>query len=213
MAERQLILGSSSPWRRILLERLKVAFTCHSPDIDETPKLNESAYDLVLRLAIEKAEATAQQYPDALIIGSDQVGTLGEHILCKPLTYDNAVKQLANCNGQTVRFYTGVCVLDAKTKQVESTVATYDVIYQTYTQQDIENYLRKESALNCAGSLQAEGLGISLIKRFEGDDYTALIGLPLTKLVPMLKKLGFDVLAVIPESAAGTCPGSKHADQ
>lgn len=194
MTKRQLVLSSSSPWRRILLERLQIPFELTSPEVDETPLENERAESLVLRLAIMKAKASQKLFPDALIIGSDLVGTLDEHILNKPITHENAVKQLQATSGRTVRFYTGLSVLDSKTNRLESHVSTYDVTYRTLTLDIIEKYLSKEPALNCAGSLQAEGLGIALIQYFSGDDYTSLIGMPLTHLVTLLQAFDFDVL-------------------
>jgi septum formation protein len=191
---RLLVLGSSSPARRELLQRLSIPFKTASPNLDETPLPGEKAIDLVKRLAEAKAKTVSAAYPDALIIGADQVGALDDIILCKPLTHTNAFKQLQLVSGKTVRFYTGMCVLDSKTQHSESTVATYDVSFLPLTDSMIDNYLHLEEALHCAGSFQAEGLGIALISKFAGDDYTSLIGLPMIQLVGMLKKLGLDIL-------------------
>lgn len=189
-----LILGSSSPARRALLERLHLPFTVVPPHIDETAQPGETANRLVTRLALEKAQAIATRHPNALIIGCDQVGTLEENILCKPLTHANAIQQLNMMSGNRVRFYTALCLLDANTHQYQIAVEIYDVFFRKLTSGMIENYLMQEEALQCAGSFQAEGLGITLIKKFAGDDYTALIGLPLIRLVTMLNHIGIDVL-------------------
>lgn len=191
---RQLILSSSSPARRLLLQRLMLPFTTTSPDLDETPLPGENAEQLVRRLAKLKAWASSEIYPEALIIGADQVGTLDSEILCKPLTHQKAVEQLLAVSGKTIRFYTGMCLLDAKYGGQEIAVTTYDVTFRHLTQDMIEGYLEKEEALNCAGSFQVEGLGIALIEKLEGDDYTSLIGLPLITLVKMLEKRDMSIL-------------------
>lgn len=193
--KRTLVLSSSSPARRALLERLPLPFETISPNLDETPRQGESAPALVERLAEAKAKASSTLFPDALIIGADQVGTLDDMILCKPLTHANAVKQLQLVSGKTVRFFTGLCLYDSKTQQLEQAIETYDVAFRPLTEIMIERYLHLEEATHCAGSFQAEGLGIALIHHFHGDDYTALIGLPLIRLVAMLEKMGLDVLA------------------
>ena len=194
MDQRQLVLSSSSPARRALLERLLVPYSVLSPDLDETPLANETAEALTHRLAIAKAKAGAAQHPQALIIGADQVGALDNHILSKPLTRENAIKQLEHVSGRTVRFFTGLCLLDAISQQYECTVETYDVAFRMLTRTEIESYLDKEDALNCAGSFQAEALGITLIHHFQGSDYTSLIGLPMIRLVAMLKSMGFNII-------------------
>jgi septum formation protein len=143
---------------------------------------------------VEKAQKIAVSHPDALIISCDQVGVLEGTILCKPLTHENAVKQLQFVSEKMVRFYTAMCVLDTNTQQSQLVVEHYDVYFRKLSLAMIEGYLGKENALHCAGSFQAEGLGIALIDKFDGDDYTALIGLPLIRLVEMLRKAGMDVL-------------------
>jgi septum formation protein len=185
---RQLILGSSSPARRALLTRLQLPFEVAIPDADETPLANEAPADMVKRLAVLKANIIAKKFPQALIIGADQVGTLDEHVFSKPLTHENAVAQLRLVSGRTVRFYTAICLLDASRQQSQLAVETYDVMFRKLSDDMIEHYLKKEDVLHCAGSFHAEGLGITLIERFVGDDYTALIGLPLIRLTQMLKK-------------------------
>ncbi len=190
----KLILASSSQPRRQLLERLQIPFKISSPDIDETPHNNETPQELVLRLAEEKARIVGKQFPDAVIIGADQVGVLNNHIQGKPLTYDNAVKQLRQASGQRMRFFIGLCVLDTKTQRHQVTLEEFDVIYRELTDNMIEKYLRKEQPLQCAGSCKAEGLGITLIKEFQGTDFTALIGLPLIRLVTMLEEFNINPL-------------------
>lgn len=184
---RKLVLSSSSPARRALLERLKIPFEYTSPDIDESPLPQEEVTAMVLRLAEQKAKKSALLYPDALIIGADQVGTLEGKVFSKPLTYENAVAQLQHVSGKMVRFFTGLCLYDALTGQCQLAVETYDVYFRELTDDMINGYLQKEMPLNCAGSFHAEGLGIMLIKKFHGDDYTALIGLPLIQLSRMLE--------------------------
>lgn len=190
---RNILLASSSPARRLLMERLMLPFSSASPDIDETPLANETPEKLVIRLGTEKANVFAKHHPDAIIIGVDQVGVLEGEILGKPLTHENAISQLTKMSGKTIRFFIGICVLDTKTKIEEIALETFDVIFQQLTQQIIENYLKKEPALNCAGSLQVEGLGITLLEKLSGNDYTALIGLPLIRLSQMLRKLQVEI--------------------
>ena len=186
---RELILGSSSKPRRMLLERLQLPFTTAHPDIDETPRPNETPQDLVLRLAAEKARKIAESHPHALIISADQVGVLDQHILGKPGTHENAVKQLLAASGKTMDFYIGLCVFDAKNQKQEISLETFSVIYRELSLEQIEKYLAKEEPLECAGSCKAEGLGITLIQEFRGKDFTALIGLPLIRLTEMLLTL------------------------
>lgn len=184
----KLILSSSSPARRELLARLQIPFEYISPDIDETPLPNEKIPAMVLRLAEAKARKSAQHFPDALIIGCDQVGELENQILSKPLTEENAIKQLKFMSDKEIIFYTGMCLLDASTNQIQTAVETYKVKIRKLTDVMIQNYLQKEKPLQCAGSIHVEGLGISLIEKLSGDDYTALIGLPLIRLTKMLEQ-------------------------
>lgn len=189
-----LILGSSSPARRALMLRLQIPFTAESPDIDESPLENESVTDLVSRLAVEKAKKIAETHPRALIIGCDQVGILDNDFLTKPITHNQAIKQLQAMSDKTIRFYTGMCVYDARNDTMQQAIETYDVHFRTLTLAMIESYLQKEKPYHCAGSFQAEGLGITLIERFQGDDFTALVGLPLIRLTQMLESAGIAVL-------------------
>ncbi len=168
--------------------------TC-SPDIDETPLPNETPIQLVERLAVEKAQEVAKSYPDALIIGSDQVAMHGDKIVGKPHTHDNAVAQLREASGKKIELFTGLALINASTGRVQSEVVPFAVHFKDLSADTIERYLRKEEPYNCAGSVRSEGLGVSLFKRFDGDDPNALIGLPLIRLVAMLEAEGFDLFA------------------
>ena len=189
-----IILGSTSPFRKALLERLSIDFDCDSAEIDETPLQNEAVEDMVVRLAVEKARAIADRHPDALIIGSDQSAVLNGRKLSKPGNFDNAFKQLSEASGQKITFQTGLCLLNTKTGNIQSTCVPYTVVFKELTPSMIENYLHKEEPYNCAGSFKSEGLGIALFERFEGSDPNALIGLPLIQLVNFLEKEGFSIL-------------------
>ncbi len=190
-----LVLGSTSVFRQALLEKLNLPFTCAKPNIDETALVDETPIALVERLAIEKAQAVASEFPDALIIGSDQVAVCDGDILGKPHTFENGVKQLSQFSGKKVGFYTGLCVLNAKTGQTLSLVEPFYVHFKENSLTAIENYLHAEQPYNCAGSFKSEGLGICLFEKLEGDDPNTLIGLPLIQLVALLKQHGLDVLA------------------
>lgn len=187
---KNLILGSSSPYRRTLLERLKIPFTCHSPDIDETHQQGESAKKLVQRLSTEKAKAVQieLQSSNALIIASDQVAVLGDSILGKPHTHDKAVSQLMSFSHQKVSFLTGLCLLDTSTMTHQYTLNEYHVYFRALERQEVENYVRLEKPLDCAGSFKCEGLGVTLFEKMEGDDPNSLIGLPLISLCKMLRR-------------------------
>lgn len=178
----------------MLLERLCINFTCESPDIDESPLENEPIEDMVKRLAISKAQAIADKYPDALIIGSDQSAVLNGAILNKPGNFENAFRQLSNASGQKVTFQTGLCLLNSRTGHIQCACVPYSVLFKTLSATMIENYLHKEKPYNCAGSFKSEALGIALFERFEGDDPNALIGLPLIQLINFLGNEGFSIL-------------------
>jgi septum formation protein len=182
-----LILASTSRPRKILLERLQIPFECVAPNVDETPLHDENPEILVKRLAKEKAEIVAHKFPRALIIGADQVGVLNGIILCKPMTDEKAIEQLQMVSGKTVTFFTGLCVLNSETKAMQIEIEIFNVSFRTLSLSMIKNYLQKEKALNCAGSLKIEGLGITLVEKLSGEDYTALIGLPLIKLTKTLE--------------------------
>lgn len=194
MSQRQFILGSSSPARRMLMERLRIPFTVAAPDIDESPRENEPADKLVLRLAEEKARKIAAQFPNAIVISCDQVGILDDHIVSKPNTHTNAVWQLQKASEQNIRFLTGLCVLDTQTHHLQLAVETYYVQFRSLSAETIEAYLHKEKPYACAGSFHIEGLGITLVEKLQGDDYTALIGLPLIRLTSMLNKISETLL-------------------
>ncbi len=190
----KLVLGSTSPFRKALLERLRIDFICDSPDIDETPLKNEPVEEMVVRLAIAKAQAIAARHPESLIIGSDQSAVLNGEKLSKPGNFDNAFKQLSLASGQRVTFQTGLCLLNSTTGNIQSTCVPYTVVFKTLTTTMIENYLHKEEPYNCAGSFKSEALGIALFERFEGTDPNSLIGLPLIELVNFLGNEGVSIL-------------------
>ncbi|MBT9612490.1 MAG: septum formation inhibitor Maf [Burkholderiales bacterium] len=189
----QLVLASSSPYRRELLARLQIPFEVMSPDVDETTLANEAPQDTALRLAQLKARAVAEKFPDALIIGSDQVALLNGRQLGKPHTFENAKQQLLAASGQAVVFHTALCLLNSRSGNMQACVMPITVRFRKLSEDQIERYLQKEQPYNCAGSAKSEGLGIALIERFEGDDPNALVGLPLIALVGMLNKEGVAV--------------------
>lgn len=190
----QLVLASTSPFRKQLLERLGLPFVTAAPDVDESPQENESPAHLVARLAEAKARAVAKQFPSALIIGSDQTATINGTLLNKPGTHENAVQQLRLCAGHTVTFHTGLCLLKAARGTVQVEVIPFRVHFRQLDETQIENYLRREQPYHCAGSFKSEGLGIALFERLEGDDPTALVGLPLIRLARMLENEGQRVI-------------------
>jgi len=190
----KLVLGSTSPFRKALLERLHINFECDSPDIDETPLPDEPVEDMVVRLAIAKAQAISTRHPDSLIIGSDQSAVLNGEKLSKPGNFENAFQQLTRASGQKITFQTGLCLLNTSTGNIQSSCVPYTVVFKKLTPVMIENYLRKEEPYNCAGSFKSEALGIALFERFEGTDPNALIGLPLIELVNFLGNEGFSIL-------------------
>lgn len=194
MNSQTLVLASTSIYRRELLERLQIPFQIASPDVDETPLPGESAKQTSWRLSREKAHAVASRHPDALIIGSDQVALLDQQQIGKPLTHDNAVRQLSAMRGKTVSFYTALSLLNARSGNIQTEVAENRVSFRQLSDDEIENYLRKEQPYHCAGSAKSEGLGIALFSKMEGDDPNALVGLPLILLVGMLKKQGVPIL-------------------
>ncbi|AVB19516.1 MULTISPECIES: Maf family protein [Pseudomonas syringae group] len=188
-----LLLASSSPYRRELLARLRLPFTCKSPDIDESHRAGEAAHDLVQRLARGKAQALAGEYPGHLIIGSDQVAVLDGQILGKPHTFERAREQLTAASGSRVTFLTGLALLNSSTGECQVDCVPFTVHMRELDQASIERYLRTEEPYDCAGSFKAEGLGVSLFRSTEGADATSLIGLPLIRLVDMLIKEGVSV--------------------
>lgn len=185
-----LILASTSRYRKSLLERLGLPFRAAAPGVDESPMPGEDARETAIRLAEAKARAVAAEYPDALIIGSDQVALLGARQLGKPLNHDNAVRQMQAMRGQCVTFYTALALFNAKTGKLQRAVAENRVHLRDYSDDEIEAYLLREQPYDCAGSAKSEGLGITMIARMEGDDPNALIGLPLILLTGMLRNEG-----------------------
>lgn len=190
----KLILASTSPYRRELLGRLGLPFDVANPETDETPLTNEPPQALALRLAEAKARAVADRYPDALIIGSDQVATVDGKIYGKPGTHDGAIAQLQALSGKTVNFFTALCLLNAATGVAEVRGVPTLVSFRNLSDEEIEAYLRREPAYNCAGSAKSEGLGIVLLSRMQGDDPNALIGLPLIALCDLLRNQGVSIL-------------------
>ena len=190
----KIVLGSTSPFRKALLERLQIDFECDSPDIDESPLENETIESMVTRLAIAKAEAISHRHPNALIIGSDQSALLNNKVLNKPGNFENAHRQLTQASGKRVIFQTGLCLLNTSNGNMQSACVPYTVVFKQLTDKMITDYLHKEEPYNCAGSFKSEALGIALFERFEGDDPNALIGLPLIKLVDFLDNEGFSIL-------------------
>lgn len=197
MTSRQpLVLASSSIFRRELLDRLKLDYQCISPDIDESPLEQESPGDLALRLALAKAKKGAESFPEALIIGSDQVTVIDGKVTGKPGNHDNAVKQLIDSSGKTLKFLTSICLFNAVTGDYQLELVPYKVTFRTLSEDVIEYYLKTEQPYQCAGAFKSEGLGISLISKMEGSDPNALIGLPLITLTSMLEAEGQAVLKV-----------------
>lgn len=190
----KLVLGSSSPFRKALLDKLHLQFETDSPDIDETPLENESIESMVKRLSQAKAQALASKHPEALIIGSDQSAALNGKVLHKPGSYEVAYEQLKEASGQTITFYTGLCLFNSKTGQSETICDPFIVKFRELTDSEIDNYLKREEPYNCAGSFKSEALGISLFESMRGDDPNTLIGLPLIQLCRMLKENGLPVI-------------------
>ncbi|WP_455198921.1 Maf family protein [Kaarinaea lacus] len=191
----QLVLASTSPYRRELLQRLGLSFETISPNIDETASPDETPEQLVKRLAESKARAVAFDYPDSLIIGSDQVAVLNGDILGKPGNHENALEQLGNASGQEVIFLTGLCLLNTGSGNCQLAVEEFSVVFRKLSQEQIENYLQREKPYDCAGSFKSEGLGIALFEKMQGNDPNALIGLPMITLISMLFAEGLDVLS------------------
>ncbi|MBD9500273.1 septum formation inhibitor Maf [Pseudomonas sp. PDM17] len=181
-----LILASSSPYRRELLQRLRLPFECASPDIDETPLPGESAEQLVRRLAECKARALTQRYPAHLIIGSDQAAVNGNRILGKPHDIERATEQLKDASGKSISFLTGLCLINSQSGEARIDCIPFAVHFRDLDEARIRRYLEAEQPFDCAGSFKAEGLGVSLFRATEGEDATSLIGLPLIRLVDML---------------------------
>jgi septum formation protein len=190
----KLVLASTSPYRRTLLEKLQVRFDTAAPEIDEAALPGESPEQLVARLAEAKAKAVAAQFSNALIIGSDQVAVVEGKIVGKPGNHANAVTQLKRAAGKRVTFLTGLCVFNTLSTRSQVEVVPFSVIFRQLTDTQIERYLQREQPYNCAGSFKSEGLGIALFEKLEGDDPNTLIGLPLIRLIRMLESEGYPIL-------------------
>lgn len=193
--QRSVVLASTSSYRRELLARLRIDFEVMSPHADETPMPDEAPAALALRLAKAKAMTVAQQHPEAIVIGSDQVADLHGRPLGKPGTHIKAVQQLQSMRGQIVTFQTAVAVVCLSTGFHEVDLAAVKVKFRALTDTEIENYLQAERPYDCAGSAKSEGLGIALLESIENDDPTALIGLPLIRTARMLRAAGTQLLA------------------
>jgi septum formation protein len=189
-----LVLASTSIYRAQLLSILQIPFETSAPNVDETPLPGELAGQTSARLSILKAQAVAKNFPNALIIGSDQVALLEGQQLGKPYSHDNAVRQLRAMRDKTVVFYTALTLLNSADNSMQTEIDETKVTFRNSSDEEIERYLLKEQPYHCAGSAKSEGLGIALISRIEGNDPNALIGLPLITLVTMLKKQGVNIL-------------------
>lgn len=193
-----LILGSSSRYRRELLERLRLPFDVLAPEVDETPRAGELPAALAQRLALAKARAVSAAHPGAVVIGSDQVADLDGAPVGKPGTHERAVAQLRAMRGRSVVFQTAVAVVCASTGYVGTALVPVTVRFRTLTDAEIEHYLRTEQPYDCAGSAKCETLGIALLEAIESDDPTALVGLPLIRTSALLREAGIDPLAPPP---------------
>ena len=199
----RLILGSGSPSRRNLLERLSIPFLVVHPDIDESPLEGETPDTLVSRLSEQKARAVGARVGTGLVIGSDQIALLDDMVLGKPGSHANNVAQLATASGRWLEFRTGIAVLDAASGRIRSDVVPFAVKFRSLTASDIEAYVSLERAFDCAGGFRAERLGCSLFECMRGDDPTALLGLPMLRLCEMLRSAGLDVLHAPRDTSAG----------
>ena len=195
LANRKLILGSTSVYRRELLGRLRVPFSVESPHVDESPLSGEAPAALARRLALAKAQAVAERFPQAIVIGSDQVADLDGLALGKPGTHARAVLQLQQMSGKVVIFQTAIAVVCQASGFCQQALAPVKVLFRTLSATEIENYLQAEQPYDCAGSAKREGLGIALLERIDNDDPTALIGLPLIRTAALLRAAGIDLLA------------------
>lgn len=191
--EPRIVLGSTSVYRKQLLERLGLKFVTAAPDIDESSRLDESPDNLVVRLAESKARAVAGEFPESLVIGSDQVACINGKILGKPGSRSAATKQLTAASGRKVTFLTGLCLLNTATGRARTLCEPFHVHFRSLDSGQIERYLDKEKPYDCAGSFKSEGLGIALFERLEGNDPNALVGLPLIRLVQLLANEGVEV--------------------
>ena len=190
----QVILGSTSTYRRELMSRLRIPFDVQAPDVDETSLVGESSIQLANRLALAKAHAVAQKFPEAVVIGSDQVADLDGLALGKPGNFERAIQQLRQMRGKTVVFQTAVAVVCHATGFVSQDCATVNVVFRDLSDAEITAYLLAETPYDCAGSAKSEGLGIALLASIDSDDPTALVGLPLIRTCKMLRAAGVKLL-------------------
>ena len=203
----RLVLGSRSLSRRNLLERLSIPFLVVHPDIDESPLAGETPDALVRRLSEQKALAVAARVGTGLVIGSDQAALLDDAVLGKPGNRANNIAQIAMASGRWLEFRTGIAVLDAATGQIQSDVVPFAVKFRSLTTTEIESYVSRERAYDCAGGFRAERLGSALFECMRGDDPTALLGLPMIRLCAMLRSAGHDVLGASGDPIADTSTG------
>jgi len=189
----QIILASSSVYRKELLERLFLEFTIVKPEMEEVRNESETAYETADRLAEEKAQKVSNQFKEAIVIGCDQTAEYNNIQIQKPLDYERAVSQLQELSGKRVNFHSAICVNYNKKKIFQKKVVSFDVKYKDLNLSEIEGYLKKEKPFNCIGSIKSEGLGITLLDEINTSDPTAVIGLPLITLVSMLKKIGIKI--------------------
>ena len=193
MSASSIVLASSSRYRRELLQRLGLPFESWSPDVDESPLPAEPPRETAIRLARAKATAATRKFPKAWIVGSDQVADLDGRAIGKPGTFENARRQLRDVSGHSVLFHTALCVLNARMERRHERLVTTEVAFRRLSDSEIDRYLEREHALDCAGSAKSEGLGVSLLSRMHGEDPSALVGLPLIALSAILRAEGFEV--------------------
>lgn len=191
---RKLVLASTSRYRRELLERLELPFETDKPDTDETPLAGEAPAETAIRLAEAKARAVAVRHPDALIIGSDQVASVGDERFGKPGTVERAILQLRQMSGKAIIFHTAVCLLDTGTGHASTLCIPTEVGFRTLSDEEIERYVAREMPLDCAGSAKSEALGITLLDHIRGDDPNALVGLPMIALCRLLREAGVQTI-------------------
>lgn len=190
----RIILASSSPFRKQLLDRLHLNYDCISPDVDEILIDNETPDEYVRRLSQSKAQKIANLHPNCIVIASDQCAVINHEILGKPGNFKNACTQLKAAQGQTAVFHTGLCVVHNQSSFCDVDNVLYHVTFRDLNDKQIEHYLNTEKPYNCAGSFKSEAYGISLLKSMRGNDPTALMGLPLIRLIKMLEDAGVEVI-------------------
>jgi MAF protein len=197
----KLILASTSPYRKLLLQKLQIPFQCMAPCVDETALPYESAESLVTRLALAKARVIGEKISDGFVVASDQVASLNGDIMGKPLHYKAAFKQLSDSSGKILTFHTGLCLFNANTQQYQIVVEPFNVEFKILSNQQIDTYLQKEQPYDCAGSFKSEGLGIALFNALQGRDPNALVGLPLIALIDLFSKMNIDIFEHIKEAS------------